>query len=405
MNKYLFSAGVLPSNSLTQNRKIRVTNFLAILYMVLASVFVVLSYFLFPPLIIYPVLAIFVCILVFIMNVWNQLDLARLIVVFIPNTLAAVYHASLISKDEGVLTSFYLFQLSLIVAPWLCIESKEKYMLFGSAFIHLILFFGISVMNPWFEVDVDNSYFREGILVWVLYVFSIVIIFGAFYYLSISRDAEEQRSQSFIEELKLNNEELQKSQEHLRQMLDQLETIQEEEKNRQWINEGILLLADILRDHREDIKTMNRHFLTALVKYLGIHQGGIFIAGDAKNQMIILELTAAYAYDRVKYENKCFVIHHENAEGLVGECFKSAKPIYINNLPKDYTCISTGLGDSPPRALYIVPLVAHGQSYGVLELSSLYEFSATQKTLVDKVTQDLAATIALNKSMEKAKIW
>lgn len=240
----LLNIGVRADASWSEKRKFRVTNFLILFYMVLATIFLIISFVLFPPLVIYPLLAILVGIHTFPLNYFGFIHISRLVVALIPNTLATLYHASLISAQEDLISSFYLFQLSLLVAPWLCIEMKERWLLFVSVSIHALLFFGIPILNPWLEMPVDSTYFRQGWLAQLIYFFAFGIIFGAFYYLGHTRYQQEIKTLQSMGELRNSHKALEESREKLRENVAELEKAHYEDSRRAWIVSGISQLED-----------------------------------------------------------------------------------------------------------------------------------------------------------------
>ena len=81
----------------------------------------------------------------------------------------------------------------------------------------------------------------------------------------------------------------------------------------------------------------------------------------------------------------------EPGEGLVGECFSQGKPLEINNLPDDYLRVRSGLGQSSPELLRLLPVRSGEQVLAVLELALLKPLTSPQRQLV----QDLLPLLAL----------
>jgi putative methionine-R-sulfoxide reductase with GAF domain len=86
---------------------------------------------------------------------------------------------------------------------------------------------------------------------------------------------------------------------------------------------------------------------------------------DSDPEDIHLELTAFYAYDRLKYAKQRIEI----GENLVGQCFRENETVYMTDIPKGYVHISSGLGEADPTCLVIVPLKVNAETFGIVELA------------------------------------
>jgi hypothetical protein len=54
---------------------------------------------------------------------------------------------------------------------------------------------------------------------------------------------------------------------------------------------------------------------------------------------------------------------------LIGQCALDKEKIVLNKVPPDYIRITSGLGDAPPSAILVLPLIFEGQVRGVARMS------------------------------------
>lgn len=177
-------------------------------------------------------------------------------------------------------------------------------------------------------------------------------------------------------------------------MRNNLRKVAEEEKKRSWATEGLAKFGDILRQE-EDITHLSQSIISNLVKYMNANQGGLFIVyGEGEFQQ--LDLKASYAYDRQKFLEKSI----KKGQGLVGQCWHEGQYIYMTDIPNNYISIGSGLGDSNPTSVLIVPLIYNDEILGIVELASFNTFSDFEIEFILKVGESIAATISTAKVSE-----
>lgn len=208
-----------------------------------------------------------------------------------------------------------------------------------------------------------------------------------------------------------NSGEVGESLQEMRKKLSQVaveRTVQaEENQKRLWINEGITLVNDIVNKGKDDIEELCYEFITGVVKYAGLNQAGIMLEEVDEDEHPYLKMVATYAFNRRKFYQK----RVEIGDGLAGMCFWEKEMIYITDVPKDYSSISSALGEASPKCVIILPLLVDNIAIGVIEMASFKVFERIEIEFFERSVGILAArllglrtSVATSKLLEQTKL-
>ncbi len=163
-----------------------------------------------------------------------------------------------------------------------------------------------------------------------------------------------------------------------------------EEEQRTWVTNGVAQFAEILRRNNDNMEELSYNIIRYLVDYMKINQAGFFILNTDDSGNKYFELTGFVAFDRKKFTDKKIMW----GEGLIGRCGLEKETIYITDLPDNYISVTSGLGESNPRSLLLVPLKANEEVFGVIEMASFQPFHEYEISFVEKTAESIAITIS-----------
>lgn len=186
----------------------------------------------------------------------------------------------------------------------------------------------------------------------------------------------------------------------LMEMAKNLEDAKAKESHDNYINIGLTSTNDILRKNMENFDILAEKTIFNLTKHMDAVQGGLYLFEEDHNEKV-LSLQASCAYDRKKFLQKRVPID----EGLLGQVFLEKQTLLIDNLPEDYSLLKSGLGETSPKYLLIVPLMSNDRTIGVIEFASLKVFQEKSLEFIEKASESIATTILFTKSnSETAKL-
>jgi len=132
---------------------------------------------------------------------------------------------------------------------------------------------------------------------------------------------------------------------------------------------------------------LSREVLTALCPLVGAGHGVLYVNEEGDG----LRLLGGYGYRERKQLRQYFAL----GEGLVGQCAFEKAPITLIDPPSDYITINSGLGESIPRVIVILPILHNERLLGVLELASFQLFGKREMDLLDALVPSLGMSMEL----------
>jgi signal transduction histidine kinase/HAMP domain-containing protein/FixJ family two-component response regulator len=142
---------------------------------------------------------------------------------------------------------------------------------------------------------------------------------------------------------------------------------------------------------QDDLAVVSSMILSELAALVSA-QHGIFYSMDSPSggSDPVLRFEAGYGCEERKHLSTTFRL----GEGLVGQCAKEQKRILLTDVPGDYVRINSGLGESTPLNIVVLPVLFEGSLRAVIELASFSPFSITHQTFLDSVTESIGIVLS-----------
>ncbi|HYO75115.1 MAG TPA: response regulator, partial [Thermoanaerobaculia bacterium] len=175
---------------------------------------------------------------------------------------------------------------------------------------------------------------------------------------------------------------------NINEMIRNLRETTSRSAEQDWLKTNIAKFTRMMQGQK-NLQNVSQMILSELAPVVGAAHGVFYTMDVSMQDDPRLRLTATYAYRERKHLNKEFRI----GESLVGQAAFEKQRILITNAPDDYVQINSGLGESKPLNLIILPIVFEGQVLAVMELASFNKFTETYQSLLDQLTESIGVVL------------
>lgn len=160
---------------------------------------------------------------------------------------------------------------------------------------------------------------------------------------------------------------------------------------RNWISEKVVKMNEASQGVREPGE-FAESVISELCTLLEAGHGAFYVNLENDNHReteVVLELLGSYAFREIKNVSSRFKL----GEGLVGQSALEKKQILLTNVPSDYIQITSGLGESTPLNIMVLPVLFETELLGVIELATFKEFSSRQKSFLEEAVKNLGVIL------------
>jgi len=154
-----------------------------------------------------------------------------------------------------------------------------------------------------------------------------------------------------------------------------------------WLKTNLAKFSRMLQGQR-DLSNVGRMVLSELCPVVAALQAEFYVLDQADGQAW-LTLLGSYASDGQQTLGKRVSL----GEGILGQCALERRKIILDNPPRTYLRVASGLGEAPPRSVLVLPLIFEGQVKGVLELASFEGFNPTHHALLEQLTESIGIVL------------
>ncbi|MEJ1157938.1 HAMP domain-containing protein [Prosthecomicrobium sp. N25] len=169
-------------------------------------------------------------------------------------------------------------------------------------------------------------------------------------------------------------------------MIGNLRLTTDRNTEQDWLKTNLARFTNMLQGQR-DLSTVGRTLLSELAPLVEAQHGVIYqVETDEPG---VLSLLAAYADD----ESSGHPARIRTGQGLVGQCARDGRPLFITDMPDNVVPIGSGLFRAIPRNVVVLPILFEGQVKAVIELASLGAFTELQLSFLEQLTASIGIVL------------
>jgi signal transduction histidine kinase/CheY-like chemotaxis protein/HAMP domain-containing protein len=175
----------------------------------------------------------------------------------------------------------------------------------------------------------------------------------------------------------------------LNEMIRNLRETTRQNTEQDWLKTNLERFTRMLQGQR-DLATVSSMILSELAPLLSAQHGVFYTLVSPDNgEEPVLRYQAGYGYK----ERRHLATQFRLGEGLVGQCALEKERILLTDVPGDYVRINSGLGESHPLNIIVLPILFEGSVRAVVELASFSRFSATHQAFLDQLTESIGLVL------------
>ena len=172
---------------------------------------------------------------------------------------------------------------------------------------------------------------------------------------------------------------------NINEMIRNLKDTTLKNSEQDWLKTNLAKFSRMLQGQK-DLLTVGRLILSELAPVVAAQHAVFYVLDPLDTQLTLL---ASYAFREPDALGNRLTL----GEGIVGQCALEKQKILLANVPKDYICIKSGLGEAPPLNIIVLPILFEGQVKAVLELASFERFNPTHQAFLDQLTESIGIVL------------
>jgi HAMP domain-containing protein/CheY-like chemotaxis protein/signal transduction histidine kinase len=168
-------------------------------------------------------------------------------------------------------------------------------------------------------------------------------------------------------------------------MIDNLRLTTDRNKEQDWLKTNLARFTGMLQGQR-DLTTVGRMLLSELAPLVNAQQGVIYREAEESEGLVLLSTFADDGMDGHPQRLRL-------GDGLVGQCATEKKRMLVTDLPTHTVPIRSGLFESVPQNVIVLPVLFEDRVKAVIELATLSNFTASHLAFLEQLTSSIGIVL------------
>jgi signal transduction histidine kinase/HAMP domain-containing protein/CheY-like chemotaxis protein len=173
----------------------------------------------------------------------------------------------------------------------------------------------------------------------------------------------------------------------INEMIRNLRDTTQKNTEQDWLKTNLAKFSRLLQGQK-DLVAVGQMILSELAPVVGAQQAEFYVH-DSESADPRLTLLASYASAGQIAHGKTV----QFGQGLIGQVALDKRRVLLENLDGSSVRVVTGLSETRPRNMLVLPVVFEGECKGVLELASVECFSPSHQAFLDQLTESIGIVI------------
>jgi len=173
---------------------------------------------------------------------------------------------------------------------------------------------------------------------------------------------------------------------NINQMIGNLKDTTLKNQEQDWLKTNLAKFSSMMQGQRS-VTSVAQLIMSELTPLVAGQQGAFYMMEPEPS--VHLSMIASYGFtERKNVSNK-----YKVKEGLVGQCAFEKKRILLTRVPDDYIYVTSGLGESKPFNVIVLPVLFEGDVKAVIEIASFFPFSNNYLNFLDQLMDSIGVIL------------
>ncbi|HTJ38898.1 MAG TPA: ATP-binding protein, partial [Dactylosporangium sp.] len=185
---------------------------------------------------------------------------------------------------------------------------------------------------------------------------------------------------------------------NINQMIVTLRETTKKNAEQGWLDSNLARVGGLLQGQR-DLGEVCRMIMAEVTPLVDAQIGAFFLSGTDADNGLRLRLEASYGFVAPGTD-----ISFAPGEGLIGQASLSRRAIRVQAAPSSRLQVRSGVAETPPADLVVLPVLFEGEPLGVIEFGSVSPFSELHLAFLDRLVVTIGValrTILANRRTEE----